>query len=594
MALATRCPYCHTTFRVASDQLKLRGGIVRCGACQRIFDGQAHLVDLDTVAAARQAGEPAGPLSVADTAIPAADAASPSLTIAPGPQAADVAQPAVEDDQPVYTLDFGHTLDPLGILPMAGETDSADVAADVADVADADAAGVAGSLPAPDIADVAPDAADADLRETHADEAETLPWATGDAPDAMPAPDASPPDPVHVGFFAHVDDRPAIGTASTGADADARARVEAAPASAERAPGDDAAVPAPSEAATQHPVTAADDDPPVTHTADFAALPGAAPASDIEASVPIDDVRPSPSRIEPTFGLPVDEELVAQPLPDAGPEPDPHLKPDPDEGHDRATPATDGLPPPHPVHPANAVPHAAAPVALPLRASADLDPATVRVEPTLDAPKSARVRSAEARARRSALTPTRIEAARLRVPATAPADEPEFVKRSRRRERSGKTVKGLLALGAVVLLLLLAAQLVLNFRNELAARQPGLRPVLKAACMPFGCRVDWPAHADNLVIDEGDLAPIGQDAYALNTALHNQGGVTQAWPSIELELVDAARKPVLRRVFGPAEYLPPGTLPDTGFGARSELPVKLNFTLAGVHPASYNIVVFYP
>jgi predicted Zn finger-like uncharacterized protein len=39
MALATQCPHCHTTFRVASDQLKLRGGIVRCGACQSIFDG---------------------------------------------------------------------------------------------------------------------------------------------------------------------------------------------------------------------------------------------------------------------------------------------------------------------------------------------------------------------------------------------------------------------------------------------------------------------------------------------------------------------------------------------------------------------------
>ena len=45
MALATRCPHCQTTFRVASDQLKLRGGIVRCGTCQQVFDGNAALVD---------------------------------------------------------------------------------------------------------------------------------------------------------------------------------------------------------------------------------------------------------------------------------------------------------------------------------------------------------------------------------------------------------------------------------------------------------------------------------------------------------------------------------------------------------------------
>ena len=47
MALATKCPHCKTTFRVASDQLKLRGGIVRCGTCQQVFDGNASLVDLD-------------------------------------------------------------------------------------------------------------------------------------------------------------------------------------------------------------------------------------------------------------------------------------------------------------------------------------------------------------------------------------------------------------------------------------------------------------------------------------------------------------------------------------------------------------------
>ncbi|MDB5756578.1 MAG: hypothetical protein JWR56_3006, partial [Massilia sp.] len=47
MALATICPHCNTTFRVASDQLKLRGGIVRCGACNEVFDGNAALIDLD-------------------------------------------------------------------------------------------------------------------------------------------------------------------------------------------------------------------------------------------------------------------------------------------------------------------------------------------------------------------------------------------------------------------------------------------------------------------------------------------------------------------------------------------------------------------
>ena len=52
MALATQCPHCHTTFRVAHDQLKLRAGMVRCGACKQVFNGVEHLLRPDDAAAA--------------------------------------------------------------------------------------------------------------------------------------------------------------------------------------------------------------------------------------------------------------------------------------------------------------------------------------------------------------------------------------------------------------------------------------------------------------------------------------------------------------------------------------------------------------
>ncbi len=43
MTLATRCPQCGTTFRVVSDQLKLRRGLVKCGRCQTVFNGVEKL-----------------------------------------------------------------------------------------------------------------------------------------------------------------------------------------------------------------------------------------------------------------------------------------------------------------------------------------------------------------------------------------------------------------------------------------------------------------------------------------------------------------------------------------------------------------------
>jgi len=102
MALATKCPHCNTIFRVAADQLKLRGGIVRCGTCREVFDGNAALVD------------------------PAA--ASPFLTSGPGTAAplsstypADNSLPSATDDEPIYSLDFDTSFDPFGILPETAQ-----------------------------------------------------------------------------------------------------------------------------------------------------------------------------------------------------------------------------------------------------------------------------------------------------------------------------------------------------------------------------------------------------------------------------------------------------------------------------------------
>ena len=111
MALATQCPHCGTVFRVAADQLKLRGGIVRCGACQLIFDGNAGLVE-------RTAATPApAPVVAAVEHSPEAPAVVDHDADADADvDAADTADAAA---QPVYTLEFDHMLSPHGILPQA-------------------------------------------------------------------------------------------------------------------------------------------------------------------------------------------------------------------------------------------------------------------------------------------------------------------------------------------------------------------------------------------------------------------------------------------------------------------------------------------
>ena len=84
MALATRCPQCGTTFKVAHDQLKLRAGMVRCGACKQVFNGIEHLVrnHADEVLAV---GERPNSPPAAATVLPLAPTAAPLSTPAPTP-----------------------------------------------------------------------------------------------------------------------------------------------------------------------------------------------------------------------------------------------------------------------------------------------------------------------------------------------------------------------------------------------------------------------------------------------------------------------------------------------------------------------------
>lgn len=63
MTLATRCPACHTTFKVVKDQLRLADGWVRCGRCDEVF------LAADALALSQQPA-PASPRSADVTGAP--------------------------------------------------------------------------------------------------------------------------------------------------------------------------------------------------------------------------------------------------------------------------------------------------------------------------------------------------------------------------------------------------------------------------------------------------------------------------------------------------------------------------------------------
>ncbi|RIJ02500.1 DUF3426 domain-containing protein [Achromobacter sp. K91] len=109
MALTTRCPQCGTTFKVVPDQLRVRNGLVRCGACSTVFDGRACL--LPAAGAAPQSVPPAAPpMPVTPAASQAAPVlATPATPVAPQVPVAPIAPlppAAPPPERPAHAVDF--------------------------------------------------------------------------------------------------------------------------------------------------------------------------------------------------------------------------------------------------------------------------------------------------------------------------------------------------------------------------------------------------------------------------------------------------------------------------------------------------------
>ncbi|MEV8469434.1 DUF3426 domain-containing protein [Ralstonia sp. UNC404CL21Col] len=172
--LAARCPNCQTAFRVVADQLRLRGGLVRCGRCNHVFDGRDHLIELGAVVtpAAPTAEAPQPPQSPE----PAARVAPLAPSAAPEPEA-PAASPAAEDDH-----GFGMTLIWEEDVPEEG-------------VAEVHLGEVEGATPVPDVPSTAPDTRP--LPDEVPIEPEVEPAAEPTQETRPPEPPAPPADPFH-------------------------------------------------------------------------------------------------------------------------------------------------------------------------------------------------------------------------------------------------------------------------------------------------------------------------------------------------------------------------------------------------------------
>jgi len=100
----TRCPSCHTHFRVHAEQLAARGGQVRCGKCSRVFDALEHLIE--------EAG-PARERSAAQDKYAVMNAVSADVQPAPQRVPAEAAHAGADAREPVAAASVDVETEPM-------------------------------------------------------------------------------------------------------------------------------------------------------------------------------------------------------------------------------------------------------------------------------------------------------------------------------------------------------------------------------------------------------------------------------------------------------------------------------------------------
>lgn len=175
-------------------------------------------------------------------------------------------------------------------------------------------------------------------------------------------------------------------------------------------------------------------------------------------------------------------------------------------------------------------------------------------------------------------------------------EKPTFVVQAEKKQRRSRLVRAVMIISSILLFSALLAQTTYSLRNQLAAWFPQIKSTLQQACKPLKCSIALPMQIETISIEANELQALSTDKniFSLSIQLQNKSGTLQAWPMLELILNDAKDKPVLKRVFTPADYLANKNDLLKGFAPDSEQTIKLYFELSGAKAAGYHVGVFYP
>jgi predicted Zn finger-like uncharacterized protein len=149
---------------------------------------------------------------------------------------------------------------------------------------------------------------------------------------------------------------------------------------------------------------------------------------------------------------------------------------------------------------------------------------------------------------------------------------------------------------ALLLAIVLAGQAVYAFRTELMVQVPHTRSYYVRLCEFLGCTIGMPKLSNYLHIEASDLKAVDSshpNEIELLLSVRNRAPVDLGYPAFELTLTSSLEQAIARRVFLPAEYLPPGAQAEV-FKAGADLPIRLYLDTGTLRAAGYGLYMFYP
>jgi predicted Zn finger-like uncharacterized protein len=150
-------------------------------------------------------------------------------------------------------------------------------------------------------------------------------------------------------------------------------------------------------------------------------------------------------------------------------------------------------------------------------------------------------------------------------------------------------------LGSMLATIVLVAQLIYVFRNELSQEFPALRPKLIVLCEHLNCSLPLPREAQLLRSEYSELTfiPNSPTLIQLNATLRNLAPFEQELPKLEVTLTDENEKVIVRKIFTAKQYMMQNERAQNSIEANEEIRAFLQLDLGELHSTGYSLYWFY-